>query len=270
MTGVWIVLGVVALVFLVGGLYRWKRRRRREEIRNVPLTKAQRALLMKKVPLFVAMPAPVREKLEGTMQMFLHEISFEACGGVEEVTEEMRLVIASQACLLLVESGYRDFGLLRSVLVYPDAYVVRDEFGMEDIRLGESWDTGSVVLSWQSVVQGSKNPEDGLNVVLHEFAHQIDQVDGAADGLPLLKRKGDYREWARAFGASFDLLCERVDRGERTVLDDYGATNPAEFFAVATETFFEQPRQLKREHPEVYAQLERFYGLDPLAWSSSA
>jgi Mlc titration factor MtfA (ptsG expression regulator) len=193
-------------------------------------------------------------------------MAFEACGGLEEVTEEMRLVIASQACLLLLESGYKDFGLLRSILIYPDAYVVRDEFGTEDVHLGESWETGSVVLSWRNVAEGARDPEDGLNVVLHEFAHQLDQADGGADGVPILKRRGEYREWAEVFTACYDLLCKRVNRGERTVLDDYGATNPAEFFAVATETFFEEPGQLKRAHRDVYEALQRFYGLDPLAW----
>ncbi|NRB27806.1 MAG: zinc-dependent peptidase, partial [Roseibacillus sp.] len=142
----------------------------------------------------------------------------------------------------------------------------RDEMGVESIRLGESWRNGSVVLSWQSVRQGSRNPEDGRNVVLHEFAHQLDQFDGRADGLPVLKSRGHYPEWAEAMQASYQKLRARVERGARTVLDDYGATNPAEFFAVATETFFEKPRQLMREHQGLYEQLKRFYGLDPLEW----
>jgi Mlc titration factor MtfA (ptsG expression regulator) len=200
------------------------------------------------------------------MSVFLDEISFEACGGLPEVTDQMCLVIAAQACLLLLESGYEDFGRLRSVLIYPDAYQAGDDDGSGDVRLGESWQTGSVVLSWQSVVEGARNPEDGRNVVLHEFAHQIDQFDGDADGLPLLKRKGDYRKWAEAFNVSYELLCERVNAGRKTVLDPYGATNPAEFFAVATETFFEKPKQLQREHAAVYAELRAFYGLDPVTW----
>ena len=266
MMAVWLILGAVALVVLIGSLHAHRRKRQRAEARRRPFTDAQRGILRVHVPLYGQMPELLRPALEGEIQVFLHEISFEPCGGVEEVTETMRLVIASQACLLLLESGYPDFGKLRTVLIYPDAFVVKSEFEMESIRLGESWQTGSVVLSWQSVVQGSRNPEDGLNIVLHEFAHQIDQVDGVADGLPILRRRGDYRGWAEAFGGSFDLLCERVNRGERTVLDDYGATNPAEFFAVATETFFEKPKQLKREHTEVYSQLQGFYGLDPHSW----
>ena len=266
MEPVLIILALLALVAAAGWWHKRRRRARREAIRDRMLPEPARRILRDKVPLYTALPEELRRKLDGVMQVFLDEMSFEAHGGLGEVTDEMRLVIASQACLLLLESGYRDFGRLRSVLIYPDAYRVKDEFGMEDIRLGESWDTGSVVLSWQSVMAGSRNPEDGLNVVLHEFAHQIDQVDGEADGLPVLKRRGDYREWARAFGASYQKLCDRVERGKPTVLDDYGAENPAELFAVATETFFEKPSQLEREHAAVYEQLKRFYGLDPLAW----
>jgi hypothetical protein len=224
---------------------------------------------MDSVPLLGKVPGEIRRKLEGVMRVFLDEISFEACGGLPEVTEEMRLAVAGQACLLLLESGYDDFGRLRSVLIYPDAYRgAGDDDGSDEIRLGESWQTGSVVLSWQSVQEGAENTEDGRNVVIHEFAHQIDQYDGDADGLPILKRKGDYRRWAEALSASYDQLCDRVNRGQNTVMDPYGATNPAEFFAVATETFVEKPEQMQREHPDVYDELRQFYGLDPVNWRS--
>ncbi len=266
MAGVWIVLGVVALVLAVGGIARARKAARRREVRARELSASERDLLNKHVPLFRMLPQEHHRKLEGCISVFLDEISFEACGGLPEVTDEMRLGIAVQACLLLVGSGYADFGRLRSVLIYPNAYQTGEEEGSDDVRLGESWQTGSVVLSWQSVVEGARNPEDGRNVVIHEFAHQIDQYDGDADGLPLLKAKGDYRKWAQAFSKSYDLLCERVNAGKRTVLDPYGATNPAEFFAVATETFFEKPVQLQRKHPAVYEELRTFYGLDPMHW----
>ena len=206
-------------------------------------------------------------QVDERIQLFLHEVGFEPCGQLEEVTKEMQLIVAAQACLLLIGSGYNHFGNLRSVLVYPEAYEVRDELGTKSVRLGESWMSGSVVLSWKSVRQGSRNVEDGLNVVIHEFAHQLDQFNGVADGLPVLKERKDYPEWASVMQTSFKDLLERVRKGRRTVLDDYGATNPAEFFAVATETFFEKPQQLESKHPELYLQLKRFYGLDPLLWA---
>ena len=267
MMGVWIVLGVVVVVVAVGGIARVRKAGRRRAARRRELSAAERTLLNKHVPLFRMLPQENHRKLEGCIGVFLDEISFEACGGLPEVTDEMRLGIAAQACLLLLESGYADFGRLRSVLIYPDAYQTRDEQGSDSVRLGESWQTGSVVLSWKSVVEGARNPEDGRNVVIHEFAHQIDQYDGAADGLPVLKGRGEYKKWAEAFSKSYDLLCERVNAGKRTVLDPYGATNPAEFFAVATETFFEKPVQLQRKHPAVYEELRTFYGLDPMRWT---
>jgi Mlc titration factor MtfA (ptsG expression regulator) len=260
-----IILGVVVVAFLAGWLHVRRKRKHRLAVMAEPLDVGSLALLQKHMPLFDRVPNELRPRLEGLMQMFMSELSFEACGDLHEVTEEMRLVISAQACLLLLESGFEDFGRLRSILVYPNAYKAHDEEGAS-VRLGESWQTGSVVLAWHSVVQGALNTEDGRNVVLHEFAHQLDQADGAADGLPRLKRRGDIAKWAEAFNRSYDLLCDRVNRGQKTVMDPYGATNPAEFFAVATETFFEKPAQLKEDHREVYRELVRFYGVDPGEW----
>ena len=262
--GLILVIGVV--VVLLGGVLQRLRKRQRWEAGKVPLTATERELLVEKVPLYASLPRELQEKLQELIQGFLHEVGFEPCGKLEEVTREMQLIIAAQACLLLLESGYDHFGLLRSVLVYPDAYEVRNEMGIKSVRLGESWKSGSVVLSWNSVRQGARNPEDGLNVVIHEFAHQLDQYNGTADGLPVLKEREDYPEWATVMRRSYADLLERVAKGRRTVLDDYGATNPAEFFAVSTETFFEKPVQLQKKHPDLYQQLRRFYGLNPLEW----
>ncbi len=263
-------LGIILLIVMAGilaaVLYRRSKQQQRREVGMTPLSEADRLLLQKEVPLYAALPAEFTKEMDARIQIFLHDVGFEPCSNLEEVTREMQLIIASQACLLLLASGYDHFGLLRSVLVYPTAYEVEDELGIKSIRLGESWMSGSVVLSWESVKQGSRNEEDGLNVVIHEFAHQLDQFNGVADGLPVLKDRKDYPEWASVMRASFRALLERVAKGRKTVLDDYGATNPAEFFAVATETFFEKPRQLEDKHPELYGQLKRFYGLDPLRW----
>jgi Mlc titration factor MtfA (ptsG expression regulator) len=266
MTGVWILLGAVAIALLFGWLHTRRINGRRKVISEVPLSPNERDVLSVHIGLYDRMPSEVRLALEPKIRVFLDEIGFEACGGLPEVTEEMKLVVAGLACLLLVESGYEDYGKLRSVLLYPDAYRAHDSEASGTVRLGESWNTGSVVLSWRSVAAGALNPDDARNVVLHEFAHQLDQADGVADGLPRLKRRSDYRPWADAFRASYDALCDKVNSGQKTVLDPYGATNPAEFFAVSTETFFEQPRQLSEAHPEVYGQLTEFYGLDPRAW----
>ena len=262
-----IILGVaIALALVAGGIYRRRIARRRKEVAGKELTTAEEEILNRHIACFRVLPGDVRDKLVPRMRVFLDEVGFEPCGGLSEVTDEMRLVVAAQACLLLVNSGYKDFGRLRTVLMYPGAYRAPDHKGGEDVRLGESWDYGSVVLGWDSVVGGGRNAEDGHNLVLHEFAHQLDQADGSADGLPRLKRMADYRAWAEAFQAAYERHCEDVNAGRRTGLDPYGATNPAEFFAVATETFFEKSRVMKRDYPDVYRELVTFYGLDPGDW----
>jgi len=202
--------------------------------------------------------------------VFLAEKSFEGCGGLE-LTDEIRVTIAAQACLLLLHREPEYYPGLDVILVYPSAFRSKSTrregmVVMEDdsTRLGESHDRGIVVVSWDDVRRGAADPNDGHNVVLHEFAHQLDQADGAADGAPELERRSMFGPWARTLGAEFEALETAADRNRKTVIDKYGATNPAEFFAVITETFFEKPRQMKAKHPELYEQLVEFYKQDPL------
>ena len=197
----------------------------------------------------------------------MDEKVFEACGGLEEVTDEMRVVVAAQACLLWANQRGVPYPTLRAILMYPSAYRVQDEFGMESLRLGESWSRGTVVLAWNSVQGGGKNDEDGHNLVIHEFAHQLDTVNGAADGFPELPSNADFASWPEVFGREFKALCADVDRGRKTVMDSYGTTNEAEFFAVAAETFFEKSRNLEEEHPQLYQLLKDFFATDPKNWS---
>ena len=266
MIGLWIVLLVVVAAVVAAWMHGVGVRRRRKELMGQGLTAAQRVRLGELFALWRKMPEEVRNQVEGLMPVFLGEKSLEACGGLEEISEDMKLAIAAPACLLVINRSIDDYSKLRSVLVYPDAYVVKDEWGVEDVRLGESWGAGSVVLAWKSVLAGDRNPEDGLNVVLHEFAHQLDQADGAGDGVPELDDNEDYGRWSAAFRPAYEEFCEVVRKGQPSVIDDYGATNPAEFFAVVTETFFERARKLKREEPELYEELRRFYGMDPEGW----
>ncbi|MEM1084762.1 MAG: M90 family metallopeptidase [Verrucomicrobiota bacterium] len=267
MIGLWIFLGGVAAVLLLVGWHSRKRSRRRESLRRQPLSREESQIIAEHFGLWERIPEAIQNETAGWVRVFLDEKSFEACGELEEVTHEMKVTIAAQACLLIARRPHDFYERLKSVLVYPAAYRARDEHGDEDMRLGESWGTGSVVLGWQSVVQGAADPRDGLNVVLHEFAHQLDQEDGVADGVPELEEVEDYGIWSRAFAPAYEDFCERVEQGKRTVLDDYGATNPAEFFAVATETFFEKASQMAKEEPEVYAALVDFYGMDPSGWT---
>ncbi|MCP5536191.1 MAG: zinc-dependent peptidase [Akkermansiaceae bacterium] len=266
MTGVIIIISVVALIacgFIAQAAIIKARRKRWLALR---LTESQRVKISRDFKLFARLPGHIRDELEGLMHVFIHEKSFEACGGLDQVTVHMQHVIAAQACLLLVNRQHDYYRRLRSILLYPTAYKAKDEHGEESIRLGESWHSGSVILAWESVVAGGRNEEDGHHVTLHEFAHQLDQVDGAADGVPELSGTGSYRAWARVFSNAYDRFTRKLENGKRSSIDEYGATNPAEFFAVATETFYEKPQQLHEEFPEVYQQLVGYYRVDPLEW----
>jgi Mlc titration factor MtfA (ptsG expression regulator) len=246
--------------------------KRRAALRATPLSAAQRAIVLRNVPYAATLCAADRRELEGHMQVFLAEKSFEGCGGLE-LTEEIRLTIAAQACVLLLHRETDYYPDLQSILVYPSAYVVkntRQKLGGlvvegDEVRLGESWVRGTVVLAWDAVQQGASNFHDGRNVVLHEFAHQLDAEDGGMNGRPDLGRRGSYAAWAHALGAEYEELLLRVDAHKPSDIDAYGATNPAEFFAVVTEAFFEQGRQLRHLHPELYEVLRTFYRQDPAA-----
>lgn len=215
-----------------------------------------------------------QKELQGYVQVFLKEKQFIGCIGLQ-ITEEIKVTIAAIACLLLFSDRKTYFPNLRSILVYPHAYIVNekvmDSYVVEErrvARLGESWTKDQLILSWEQVQQDIRNWEDGHNVVLHEFAHQLDQEDGQAEGVPILPRAMDYAVWSKVMSAEYLQLCDRVESGKKTVMDSYGATNPAEFFAVATETFFEKSNQLNQKHPSLYELLQRYYRLDPRQWQN--
>ena len=251
-------------------------RRRRERLRQQPFPDTWRQYLKRRASLYVCLPEEDRRELEGHIQVFLDEKRFEGCGGFA-LTDEVRVVIAAQACLLLLhrETGY--FPGLSSVVVYPTSFIVKlrnyDEAGIVTEEsgplAGESWDTGCVVLAWDEVLESSACDHDGYNVVIHEFTHQLDAEDGITDGAPVLPDRSRYRSWARVFGDEYRRLREMLVAGGGTLLDEYGASDPAEFFAVVTESFFEMPEQLKVEHPELYDELSRYYRQDPAGWGEA-
>lgn len=251
-------------------MFAWLKRRRREAVRRMPFPAAWRAIIEKNVPYVAGLPAEDREELAGHVQVFLAEKHFEGCGGLQ-ITDEVRVTIAAQACVLLLHRSTDDYPNLRTILVYPTTYLVPGDHRMPgglvsdapQARLGESWIRGEVVVVWDDVLAGAADAHDGHNVVLHEFAHQLDQEDGAGDGAPVLPARSMYVAWARVLGHEFDRLVRETQQHHRTLIDRYGATSPAEFFAVATEVFFEKPRQLRSKHPELYAQLRQFYQQDP-------
>jgi len=246
------------------------KRRRRNGLRAKPFPPAWRAILERSFPLFAKLPKPDQEELQGHIQVFVAEKNFEGCGGLK-ITDEMKVVIAAQACLLLLHRQTDYYPRLQSILLYPGTYVAKDREATghgviterDHGRLGESWESGAVVLAWDATLGGARGTNDGQNVVFHEFAHQLDQEDGDADGAPILERRTQYAQWARVLGGEFERLCRDAESDRRTLLDHYGAKNPAEFFAVATECFFEKPEKLREKHPELYEELKHFYQQDP-------
>lgn len=264
----YLLLIAAGVYWLGGGL--WHRVRRWQRLRQ-PLPDSALTVIQAALPPWGKMPENLRQQLLSQIRIFLAEKNFEGCGGLT-IIDEIRLTIAAQACLLLLNRKVRCYPRLTTILVYPTAY--RDnakrliETGDHDLRTkaGESWQSGSVVLAWDHVVAGVTNYADGHNVTFHEFAHQLDQDDGSADGTPILASWSSYATWARVFTREYKALIEDVQKGRRTVLDAYAAENPPEFFAVATEAFFEKPRQLKLRHAELYSELQRYYCVDPVDW----
>jgi Mlc titration factor MtfA (ptsG expression regulator) len=246
------------------------RRRRRQNLRAQRVPSTWRPVLAGNLPVFRRLPPEDQAELLGHMQVFLAEKRFEGCGGLE-LTDEIRLTIAAQACLLLLHRETDYYPQLSTILVYPSTYVADDERHVEgpiweeggEYRLGHTGQRlGVLVLAWDAAKRGALHP-DGQNVVLHEFAHQLDFEDYATDGAPALATRAEYQTWARVMSSEFQALRAADEAGTPTLLDPYGATNPAEFFAVATEAFFERPRALRARHPELYAELGKFFRQDP-------
>lgn len=252
-------------------MFGFLKRRRHEAIRAQPFPPAWAAVLERNVPYTKRLSAADLERLQGLVQIFLEQVRFEGCGGLE-MTDEIRVTIAGQACILLLHRDHDEFADLEVVLVYPRAYrapapvrehgIVPDE---PDVRLGESWSRGEVILAWDHVKRGTVNANDGQNVVLHEFAHQLDAEGGPVDGAPQLESRSHYSTWARVLGREFADLTARLAAGKFVDIDPYGATNPPEFFAVVTEMFFEKPQALRARHPELYDELASYYHQDPSA-----
>jgi len=265
-----VVVGLVVAFFVVKRLSRRARRRR---VSALPFPGAWEQIIEKNVPLYKQLPDALKQQLHGHVQVFLNEKRFEGCGGLE-ITDEIKVTVAAQACMLLLNRQATYFPKLHNILIYPHTYVAktlssdgRVVVDRDSVRLGESWQNGPVVLAWDSVKGGTSNVHDARNVVLHEFAHQLDQEDGVADGAPILAHRARYVAWARVLGSEYETLQNSKKRRRRSVMNKYGATNPAEFFAVATETFFEKPSQMQKRHPELYDELRDYYQLDPLEWA---
>jgi Mlc titration factor MtfA (ptsG expression regulator) len=262
----------VAIAVLAGLLLPpWLRGRRRQRALQQPLPDTWRATLARNVPVSATLPEDLARRLAGLVISFMTEKQFVGCNGLE-VTDEIRVTIAAQACLLLLgRAGLYDE--LQSILVYPDKFWVEDEVHDEDGLVtqrrrelsGEAWDSQRIILSWQDIAESATRPADGYNVVLHEFAHYLD-----AEGRGLAQSSRTLESWHDELVLEYESLCDRVDRGQPTFLDPYAAEDEVEFFAVASEEFIECSMELRAAHPRLYSLLCEFYGIDPARWTASA
>jgi Mlc titration factor MtfA (ptsG expression regulator) len=250
-------------------IFAWLKKLRRQRLVAKPFPRGWLRYLQENVGFYSLLTDAERAKLRDDLRVFVAEKNWEGCGGLT-LTDEMKVTIAAQACLLLLGIQHDYFNRVLSVLVYPSEYVANEKWvGPDGVvhegkrnRLGEAWNRGPVVLGWDAVIDGSKNYKDGLNVVLHEFAHQLDFLDGLVNGTPPLKNREQYRKWHEVMTAEYNQLVKESEEGIATLLDQYGTTNPGEFFAVATECFFEQPVELQRRHARLYRVLRDYYCQD--------
>lgn len=238
---------------------------RKERLKRRAFPATWLSILERNVPLYRRLPEADREELRGLMQVLLAEKSFEGCSGLA-MTDEVRITIASQACLLLLHRDSGCYPAISSIVVYPDEYLALwqdlDENGIvaegDELRSGEFTGSGALVLSWEDVLMSGVDEQDAYNVVIHEFAHQIDAECGVtADGSAL---------WRGLLEREYHRLQHAAAHRRPTLFDPYGAEHPAEFFAVVTECFFEAPVRFKRRHGELYAAMSTFFRQDPASW----
>ena len=264
------------LVLFVAILWQWPSIQAslwRNKYQRMSLSSQQKDILLRCMPIYRKMTDADRAKLERHIVWFLNEKRFIGCDGLK-LTPAMKLIVAADACVLVLNKPWPLYTNVKEILLYPSAYyapqTTRDSAGIvsyhNTVRQGESWPGGTLVLSWHDVLEGSRLPSDGHNLVFHEFAHQLDQETGKTTGTPLLKSSADYKEWARVFSRAFTQLKSHVAYSMPHVIHSYGATNEAEFFAVITETFIEKPAELRRYDPEIYRMLVNYYQFDPISW----
>ena len=250
------------------GLFDWFRRPRSTAISAELWAKTLTAL-----PFIASLAVDEKNELKSLAEKFLAEKEFSTGGGLQ-LTDEICVSIAVQGCLPILKLGLAAYREWVGIVVYPNEFVVprhiEDDSGVvhefTDVLSGEAWQGGPLIISWRDVQMAG----EGYNVVIHEFAHKLDMLNGEADGIPALHSGIAEAEWAATFFAAYDDFCQRVDSGEDTIIDPYASDDPAEFFAVLSECFFEVPALVDREYPALYALLQRYYRQDPLARSTKA
>jgi Mlc titration factor MtfA (ptsG expression regulator) len=268
-TYTWVLITIIS--YLVAKPY--LREKKRDKFRYLPFKKEWRKIIQQRMPYFRQMPTDLQLQLKQHIQVFISEKTFIGCNGIK-ITDEIKVTIAAQACLLLLNRKTDYYPKLKSILVYPRAFLKeQNQLSADGVQYtqkvtlsGESWGFGKIVLSWQDSLHGAELPNDGSNVVIHEFAHQLDQENGKANGSPILGKGQSYECWSKVFLQQFEILKKQAASGTPSIFDYYGATEPAEFFAVVSEVFFEKSKQFSIEHPALYRQLTNYYKVDPIHW----
>jgi Mlc titration factor MtfA (ptsG expression regulator) len=232
-----------------------------------------KTVILEDIPAAKRLPEPLRRELFSKTAVFMAEKSFEGCGGMV-ITDKVRAVTAANACLTILGRDSAFFPYLNMVLIYPGAFVAPETSGLqgqtfihdETAKLGESWNRGNVILAWDHITGDARGRHYSENVVVHEFAHQLDLENGIMDGAPEIKNKADRAEWTEVMRTEYEKLLSDIKRGRNEVIDAYGGTNPCEFFAVVSETFFDRPAELKDRRPRLYNTLKKYYKTDPAEW----
>jgi len=254
-------------------MFNWFVNRRRKKLTEGPFPVAWEAILQSNVAHYFMLDDLERSYLRKLIKIFIAEKDWEGCGGLE-LTDEIRVTIAAQACLLLLGQSHNYYHNVQTILVYPSTVVPPPrKLGFFETALapvdtsqpiiGQAFQQGPVIIIWDAALHGSRHPESGHNVIYHEFAHKLDMLDGGADGTPPLKGRAEYRDWVRICSREYLRLKHDAEQGRKSFLNAYGATSEAEFFAVATEQFFDQPLLMVKNSPDLYRVLKEYYAQDP-------
>ncbi|MBN2010950.1 zinc-dependent peptidase [candidate division KSB1 bacterium] len=251
----------------------WFRERRRKKLTQAIFPSAWEDIIRRNVAHYCMLEDTERALLRSIIQVFIADKNWEGAGGLE-LDDEIRVTISAQACLLLLGVPHDYYQNVQTIIVYPSTVVPPQRklrafeisnapLDMELPILGQAFLQGPVIIIWDAALRGGRHPELGHNVIYHEFAHKLDMLDGAADGTPPLRDRAEYREWNRICSREYARLRHDIEMGKKSFLDAYAATNSAEFFAVATEQFFDQPRIMLAQAPDLYRVLQEYYRQNP-------
>lgn len=254
-------------------MFHWFAKRRRRNIIRTPFPTEWGDIIDRHMVQYRLLTSDERTRLHSLIQIFIAEKSWEGCGGLV-LTDEIRVTVAASACLLILNLAHNYYENVETIIIYPADLVLPArklgffETAQEPLEpdgpvSGQAFEQGPLILSWDAIMDGVRHAGSGYNVVYHEFAHKLDMLAGVADGTPRLRDSAEYHDWIRTCSREFRRLVKDMERRKRTFIDEYGATDEAEFFAVATEHFFDQPLRLIKSAPELYRVLKQFYRQDP-------